>query len=352
MKSRTPDVPWRDLVALSPLEKLWELTLCWPWLALSIVLYAQSWWWAGALASFYFFLTGLRQSHNAQHYSLGVARWIQDVVLAVLSVAMLASMHAVQVTHLHHHRHCLEPEDVEGSTARMPWWRTLLTGPLFPLRLHRAAWRLGDPVKSHWIAMELVLIALWCAVVWFVFDWPALQWHTAAMLLGECCTGFFAVWTVHHDSDDHHRMGRTQRGRWINAVTYSMFFHAEHHLYPAVPTIHLSELARRLDLVAPSLQTHRVLGRTGSDSRPRNRPLATSSSVPQFARVSARRFALADASPTAIALDENTNAYGSCQLSRMQQAGIDRSQGVPGLRLPRRGENGRGSVDHAGRRSR
>lgn len=260
MKTTTsPNVPWRDLVALSPREKAWELALCWPWLALSLWFYARGWWWCGAFASFYFFLTGLRQSHNAQHYSLGVTRWIQDVILAILSVAMLASMHAVQVTHLHHHRHCLEEEDVEGSTARMPWWQTLLTGPLFPIRLLLAAWHLGSATKRRWIAFELAALVVWCGLVWFVFDLPALKWHTAAMLLGECFTGFFAVWSVHHDSTDDHPIGRTQRGSWINALTYSMFLHAEHHLYPAVPTTHLSELARRLDRIAPSIQTHRVL---------------------------------------------------------------------------------------------
>jgi fatty acid desaturase len=32
-----------------------------------------------------------------------------------------------------------------------------------------------------------------------------------------------------------------------------MFFHVEHHRFPKVPTRHLPELARRLNLVAPQL---------------------------------------------------------------------------------------------------
>ena len=119
-------VEWRDLVALTPLEKAWELALGLPWLFLSLWCYSHRWWWAGLACSFYLFLTGLRQSHNAQHYALGLSRPIQDGVLSILSLVMLASMHAVQVTHLHHHRHCLEDEDGEGATARLPWWRALL----------------------------------------------------------------------------------------------------------------------------------------------------------------------------------------------------------------------------------
>ena len=75
-------VAWRDLVALRWWERVWELTLSLPWLAGSVWAYwhvgaAESAWgraaWVGAggVMSFFFFLTGLRQSHNAQHACLG-----------------------------------------------------------------------------------------------------------------------------------------------------------------------------------------------------------------------------------------------------------------------------------------
>ena len=251
-------VEWRDLVALTPWEKGWELTLGLPWLLLSLWCYSRGWWWAGLPCSFYVFLTGLRQSHNAQHYALGLPRPIQDGVLFALSVLMLASMHAVQVNHLHHHRHCLEDQDGEGATARLSWWRALLVGPLFYLRLHICAWHLAHRRKRAWIAIELSAIALVVLLVVSFTDCTALQWHVQAMLAGECFTGFFAVWSVHHgcSSDEP---GRTQRGRWLNFISYSMFFHAEHHLFPAVPTAHLSELARRLDAAAPEFHERSVL---------------------------------------------------------------------------------------------
>jgi fatty acid desaturase len=171
---------------------------------------------------------------------------------------MLASMHAVQVNHLHHHRHCLEDEDGEGATARMSWWRAILAGPMFYARLHLSAWRLGTRRKRQWIAAELLAIAgvlafALCAAARF-----ALRWHVAAMLAGECLTGFFAVWTVHHGCSAH-EPGRTQRGEWLNRLSYSMFFHAEHHLFPAVPTGHLYLLARRLDAVMPEVSRRQVL---------------------------------------------------------------------------------------------
>lgn len=250
-------IEWRDLVTMTPIEKVWELTLSVPWLLLSWWCYQHGWWFAGLCCSFYLFLTGLRQSHNAQHYSLGLPRVIQDLVLFTLSLLMLASMHAVQVTHLHHHRHCLDEDDGEGATALLPWWQAVLVGPIFYIRLHKDAWRLACQTKRYWIAIELIVIFLAMAIVSLLGS-AALQWHMAAMLVGECLTGFFAVWTVHHGCAPQ-EPGRTQRGRWLNLISYSMFFHAEHHLYPAIPTAHLAELARRIDAAFPNVSCPSVL---------------------------------------------------------------------------------------------
>jgi fatty acid desaturase len=215
------------------------------------------------LCSFYVFLTGLRQSHNAQHYALGLPRLVQDFVLFTLSLLMLASMHAVQATHLHHHRHCLEETDDEGATARLSWWRALLVGPWFFIRLHLSAWRLARFRKRAWISVEVACGVLVVASPFGLQVWSAMRWHVLAMLAGECLTGFFAVWTVHHGCAGR-EPGRTQRGRWLSLISYSMFFHAEHHLFPAVPTPHLAKLARRLDAVMPELSERAVLPLRGT----------------------------------------------------------------------------------------
>jgi len=267
---RLRGVEWRDLLPLTRAEVAYETLITTPWLAGSLT----AWHLAHSghpafvavalMSAFFFFLTGLRQSHGAQHYTLGVPRRVQDGVLFALSLLMLSSMHAVQMSHMHHHRHCLDDEDAEGSTARLPWWKALLVGPLFPLRLHRAAWRLGAPGCSgsnrrRWIAAEVAGILLIVGAAIAFSGLPALQWHVAAMLIGESMTGFFAVWTVHHGCDPHGLHSRTQRGRWMTLISYSMFFHAEHHLFPAVPTCHLARLAERLDAAAPEIRWPHVM---------------------------------------------------------------------------------------------
>ncbi len=241
----TRAAPWHDLVRLTPRERLVELALPLPWLLVSLALYATPAWPLGLVAAFYFFLTGLRLSHNAQHCCLGVSRGAHDAILAALSVGMGASMHAVQTTHLHHHRHELGPEDVEGRVARLAFPRILLAGPGFILALHRVALARGTRRQRRWVAAELCAIAPAWAALGVVAGPRVAALHAAAMLTGECLTAFFAVWIVHRGADGTPTRARTERKRWVHLLTFDMLLHADHHAYPAVPTIHWRALAAR-----------------------------------------------------------------------------------------------------------
>lgn len=253
---RLRNVEWRDLLPLSRAEVVYETLIATPWLTVSLV----GWHLAAsshtsfalvALASaFFFFLTGLRQVHNAYHYALGLGRRSTDLTMLALSVAMMSAMHAVQTTHLNHHRHCLDDNDVEGRAAQRTWWHALAGGPAFAVHLHRSGWALANARTRRWIAAELIALAV-MALAAVLIDWLPLRAHVVTMIAGQCFTAFFAVWTVHHDCQPLDRIARTQRGWLKNVVSYDMFHHVEHHLFPAVPTCHLPELSRRLDRVAP-----------------------------------------------------------------------------------------------------
>ena len=82
---------------------------------------------------------------------------------------------------------------------------------------------------------------------------PQLTHHVALMVLAQTLTGFFAVWTIHHDVDAERQVARTLRHRVKSALALGMFFHLEHHLFPRVPTCRLPILAERLDAAAPDL---------------------------------------------------------------------------------------------------
>jgi fatty acid desaturase len=253
---RLRGVEWRDLLPLTRSEVLYETLITTPWLVVSLTAWhltatAHPAFLVLALTgAFFFFLTGLRQVHNAYHYALGVGRRPTHLAMLALSVGMMSAMHAIQMTHLNHHRHCLDEEDVEGRAATYSWWRALIGGPAFAVHLHRSGWALANADTRRWIVAETAAIVTTILLAALI-DWLPLRAHVLTMIAGQCFTAFFAVWTVHHDCEPIGRIARTQRGWMKNIVSYDMFHHVEHHLFPAVPTCHLPELSRRLDRVAP-----------------------------------------------------------------------------------------------------
>ena len=249
-------IEWKDLTELSKWDVFHNLTLSIPWLLASWVLYAFGYTVLGLGCSFRFFMTGLRQVHDAYHYLLGVSRVKTEALMFVQSVLMLGSMHAIQINHLRHHRLCMQAEDIEAMSARMPAWRAILMGPFFPWRLHKKALAIGTKNQRAWIGAELLANVVWVVLVFVFLDVQWLKYHVCAMAIGQCLTSFFAVWTVHHDCPDDR--ARTIRGKWRGLVSYNLFFHAEHHLFPRVPSRNLPMIAQRLDKVAPHLTTYRV----------------------------------------------------------------------------------------------
>ncbi|MEQ1780893.1 MAG: fatty acid desaturase [Hyphomonadaceae bacterium] len=252
------DVGWRDLIRYRWIDTLIELLLPAPWLSGAIWFSARGEYLFALPFTFFLFLTLLRVAHNGYHNALGLPRWATDAVLVLLSPLMMLPLHAVKVTHLDHHRHCMGEADIEGEAGRKSFLGVIAYGPRFPVDVMRAAWRMGSAHIRRRMVVELVMIAgVWIAGL--ATAWPALLYHAVAMTAGECFTAFFAVWVVHHGTDDHVYPARTQRGWFKNWVSYSMFLHAEHHLFPSVPTFRLRELARRLDSAAPEIAGRQVI---------------------------------------------------------------------------------------------
>jgi fatty acid desaturase len=251
---RLKNLKWKDLVKLTPREVLIENTITLPWLGASWLLAFWGWWLPAVGCAFFFFLTSLRQSHNGFHMGLGLSPFLTRWSLHLNSVLMLSSMHAVKCNHLRHHKYLLGPDDFEGRSARMTWWGAILYGPIHIWHIHRITWLVGGR-KLRWLMLLDLLGIAGFVVFAFVSGIGFLQFHVWAMVGGECCSAFFAVWTVHHDIGPD-VIARTQRTGWKNRITYQMFYHLEHHLYPAVPTIHLPELAQRIDAVVPEMEKH------------------------------------------------------------------------------------------------
>jgi len=255
---RIRSIAWRDLIAVRADEVIAELLLPCVWLALSLAAAGRGWHLAAFGLSFIVFLAGLRVVHHAFHHALGLPRWADSAVLWGMSLVMVCSLDAVRFNHPRHHRLVLGEGDVESRSAAMPWWRALLYGPWFTLLLHSTALcRRGTRLKVV-VAAQLMMSATWVFFVFRPSGAGVLRYDVMAMGAAHCLSSFFAVWTVHHHCDRTHNLARTLRNRIKNAITFDMFRHVEHHLFPAVPTRHLAELSARLDQVAPELKIRTV----------------------------------------------------------------------------------------------
>ena len=67
-------VQWKDLVQLGRTDVISELFISLPWLIVSFIFAGFQWYVLALFCSFMFFLTGLRQVHNAFHIALGISR--------------------------------------------------------------------------------------------------------------------------------------------------------------------------------------------------------------------------------------------------------------------------------------
>jgi len=166
---------------------------------------------------------------------------------------MVVSIHSVKFNHIRHHKYCLTKDDYEGKSAAMSWYGAIIYGPVHMFLIHKVTFQLGDKKYVQNMIAELISILVFLLLI-FCFNVHFMIYHVIVMIIGEFLMAFFAVWTVHHDTHDTPEFARTQREGWKNKITFSMFYHLEHHLFPAVPTIKLPELANRIDSALPEIQ--------------------------------------------------------------------------------------------------
>jgi beta-carotene hydroxylase len=241
-------VRWQDLRHLTLWQTVRAVLLSAPWLAASLALACYSQFAVALPFSAVFFMAGLRQTHDGFHAKLGLSRSATNAFLLLFSLLMVIPLHAVRWIHLRHHANPLGENDVEGMCAGMPWWMALIAGPYFSLRMVFEATGRSGAVTRLWILVEAAAIFALIGLAART-GWGWLRYQLVVMAIGNCLTGFVAVWMVHRGCDPERLFARTQRSRLINTLTLNNLFHLEHHLFPAVASCNLPELARRLDEV-------------------------------------------------------------------------------------------------------
>lgn len=256
---------WQDLRALSKLQIAYNLILPYPFLLLSWWFASHSWYLPACLATYLFFAAAFRQAHDGYHHSLNISKRASTAILLLLSTLLMTSLHSIRATHMEHHRNPLGDSDIEGSLAKMPWYQAMLGGVKYRFDIYRQGLTLSNPRNRRLAWLEFVLILFVMGMILLsVFSAAHSVWaqvagyHLITMILANASVGLIAVWGVHHDCGDE-VVARTERNKLINALTFNLLYHAEHHLFPAVPSNHLPELARRLDEAFPSATQLRVI---------------------------------------------------------------------------------------------
>ena len=268
IKNAINAVKWQDLRSLTRGQIAYNVILPYPFLLMSWWFASQSWYVLACGASYLFFASAFRQAHDGYHHSLGIGKRTTTAILLLLSVVLMTSLHSIRATHMEHHRNPLGDSDIEGSLAKMSWWQAMLGGVTYRLDIYRQGLRLSSRRNRHITYLEFGLIALVIvtALVLSVFHIavPAIAmsaqvliYHILTMMLANASVGIIAVWGVHHDCDE--TVARTERNPLVNLLTFNLLYHVEHHLFPAVPSNHLPQLAKRLDAAAPHLTKAHVL---------------------------------------------------------------------------------------------
>lgn len=237
-----------DLLDTTPTQRFMSLTRPFLFAGLYLLFAMLGWWPLAILAVMLLFISIVASAHDLVHRTLGLPRWLNDMMLAVIGMLVLESGHAYQITHLQHHRRFPHDDDPEGDPARMSLWRTILEGPIFLFRLWLWAWQRA-PGQRGWLLLE---------VGWFVgfilaglILWPQTPIFLiyAGLVVGG--SWVYPLSTVHlpHNVNGKNALFQTYslRGTIIPKLFLELTYHLEHHLYPAVPSHNYAELARRLE---------------------------------------------------------------------------------------------------------
>lgn len=223
------------------------------------VAFAVHGWWIPAVLAVagLMFITYVSTSHDLLHRTLGFSRPVNEALLAFTEMLVLRSGHAFRLTHLQHHRHFPDDDDIEGAVARLPWWRALLSGVGNQTRLFVWAWRRARQDERAWMVAE----AAWALSV-ILGSVAALPVTVVPLVyVGLVVTSswlypFATVWVPHRaEGADALTQTHAVRGRIVPELFLQHTYHLEHHLYPSVPSYHWATLARRLD---PYLQARGV----------------------------------------------------------------------------------------------
>lgn len=220
------------------------------------------WWWGLPLLAVLQFLSYGSSSHDYVHRTLALPVAWNEVLLSMTEALCLRSGHAYRWTHLQHHRLFPHADDPETAGAMSSFWKAAACGPGHQIRLFLRAWQQVNRSDRYWMMAEGSIVAGWWSLAGLTWrHHPTVAAYVVFMTVGAWGLPLVTVWWPHrHPGRTVTEQTRVFRGRWLPALSLHHTYHFEHHLYPAVPSVHWRELGRRLDpfLTKAGVRIHRL----------------------------------------------------------------------------------------------
>jgi beta-carotene hydroxylase len=255
-----------DLLSVAPCRRIFTLAVPFVWM-ISYVVCASLGWWPLAVLS----VMGLSfssygsTSHDLVHRTLHLPPRLNRFLLSLIELLSFRSGTAYRLSHLHHHRHLLDPTDIEGAAAHGSLAGAILSGLTLQFRLWLWAWRTHRSQRPALLGEALGIGVLTAATVAAIPVSRVPLVYACLVIAGSWSFPLVTVYLT-HDANGARELEQTRlfRGWLVRLIAFDHLYHLEHHLYPAVPHHHWKRLAQRLDPHLSSagvrpwrLQTHR-----------------------------------------------------------------------------------------------
>lgn len=207
----------------------------------------EGWWFVAVPMSALIYGGTLTAVHHLIHGSLGLSPRARRFWLSALGMLVAESGHALQVTHLAHHRSDSDVPDPEGYIENVTWRQLPLAALQFRYRLMWWGWRYG-PRRSR-INVEIAVHAIAHLASLALLGVTPLLWIYLSLI--HLASFTFAVLAGKGPQTNWGRAITTPFVRVHTALGKIAFFshdqHLEHHAYPKVPLPRLRELHADLE---------------------------------------------------------------------------------------------------------
>ncbi len=217
--------------------------------ALFVAAAAAGWWWLAVPATWLVYGSALTCVHHLIHGSLGLSPRTRHLWLSVIGAIVVESGHALQVTHLAHHRADAAVPDPEGYIENLTWRQMPLGAMRFRYRLMWWGLRFAPPARRRRIRIEAAVHAAAHLASLALLPITIVPWMYLSLI--HLASFAFAVLAGKGPQTNWGRPIESPFVRVHTALGRIMFFshdlHLEHHAYPKVPLPRLRRLRPQLD---------------------------------------------------------------------------------------------------------